>query len=122
LRAGKAETETTEKEERDMATVNELNDSTSTETIKEGVTLVDFWAPWCAPCMMQGPIVESVAEKIGDRATVAKVNVDEAQRAANELGIRAIPTVILFKDGKPVQQFVGVTQEGALLAAIEEAL
>ena len=105
-----------------MATVNELNDSTFTETIKEGVTLVDFWAPWCAPCMMQGPIVESVAEKIGDRAKVAKVNVDEAQRAANELGIRAIPTVILFKDGKPVQQFVGVTQEGALLAAIEEAL
>jgi len=105
-----------------MATVNELNDSTFPETIKQGVTLVDFWAPWCAPCMMQGPIVESVAEKIGDRATVAKVNVDEAQRAANEFGIRAIPTVILFKDGKPVQQFVGVTQEGALLVAIEEAL
>ena len=105
-----------------MATVTELNDRTFTETIKEGVTLVDFWAPWCAPCMVQGPIVESVAEKIGDRATVAKVNVDEAQRAANEFGIRAIPTVILFKDGKPVQQFVGVTQEGALLAAIEEAL
>jgi len=105
-----------------MATVSELNDSTFPETIKQGVTLVDFWAPWCAPCMMQGPIVESVAEKIGDRATVAKVNVDEAQRAANEFGIRAIPTVILFKDGKPVQQFVGVTQEGALLVAIEEAL
>ena len=105
-----------------MATVNDLNDSTFKETIKQGVTLVDFWAPWCAPCMMQGPIVESVAEKIGDRATVAKVNVDEAQRAANEFGIRAIPTVILFKDGKPVQEFVGVTQEGDLLAAIEEAL
>ena len=105
-----------------MATVHELNDSTFKETIKQGVTLVDFWAPWCAPCMMQGPIVDSVAEKVGDRATVAKVNVDEARRAANELGIRAIPTVILFKDGKPVQQFVGVTQEGALLAAIEEAL
>lgn len=105
-----------------MATVTELNDGTFPEAIKDGVTLVDFWAPWCAPCMMQGPIVESVAETIGDKATVAKVNVDEAQRAANELGIRAIPTVILFKDGKPVQQFVGVTQEGALLAAIEEAL
>jgi len=105
-----------------MATVNDLNDSTFKETIKQGVTLVDFWAPWCAPCMMQGPIVESVAETIGDRAKVAKVNVDDAQQAAAELGIRAIPTVILFKDGKPVQEFVGVTQEGDLLAAIEEAL
>ena len=67
---------------------------------------------------MQGPIVGSVADKIGDRAKVAKVNVDEAQQAATELGIRAIPTVILFKDGKPVQQFVGVTQEGTLAAAV----
>lgn len=104
-----------------MATVTELNDGTFTETIKEGITLVDFWAPWCAPCMMQGPIVENVAEKAGDKVKVAKVNVDDAQQAANELGIRAIPTVILFKDGKSVQQFVGVTQEQELLAAINEA-
>jgi len=105
-----------------MATVTELNDSTFPETIKDGLTLVDFWAPWCAPCVMQGPIVESVAEKMGDKVKVAKVNVDDAQRAANELGIRAIPTVILFKDGKPVQQFVGITLEDALTTAIEEAL
>ena len=104
-----------------MATVMELDDGNFSETIKQGVTLVDFWAPWCAPCMMQGPIVESVAGKVGDKAKVAKVNVDEAQRAASELGIRAIPTVILFKDGKPVQQFVGVTQESALISAIDEA-
>jgi len=104
-----------------MATVTELDDGTFSGTVSEGVTLVDFWAPWCAPCMMQGPIVERVAEAVGDRAKVAKVNVDDAPRAANGLGIRAIPTVILFKDGKPVQQFVGVTAEKALLAAIEEA-
>ncbi len=104
-----------------MATVMELNDGNFSETIKEGVTLVDFWAPWCAPCMMQGPIVESVAGKVGDKAKVAKVNVDEAQRAASELGIRAIPTVILFKDGKPAQQFVGVTQESTLISAIDDA-
>ena len=105
-----------------MVTVMELNDSNFSETIKEGVTLVDFWAPWCAPCMMQGPIVEGVAGKVGNKAKVAKVNVDEAQQAANELGIRAIPTVILFKDGKSVQQFVGVTQERALISAIDDAL
>ena len=104
-----------------MAIVVELTDSNFSETIKEGVALVDFWAPWCAPCMMQGPIVERVAEKVGDKAKVAKVNVDDAQRAAMELGIRAIPTVFVFKDGKPVGQFVGVTPEDKLISAIDKA-
>ncbi len=104
-----------------MATVVELTGSNFSETIKEGVTLVDFWAPWCGPCMLQGPIVERVAEEVGDRARVAKVNVDEAQRAAAELAIRAIPTVIVFKDGKLVEQFVGVTPEEKLISAIDKA-
>jgi len=104
-----------------MATVVELTDDNFSETIKEGVTLVDFWAPWCGPCMMQGPIVERVAEKVGDTAKVAKVNVDEAQRAAMELGIRAIPTVFVFRDGKPIEQFVGVTPEDKLISAIDKA-
>jgi len=101
--------------------VKELNDSTFSETIKQGVTLIDFWAPWCAPCMMQGPIIENVAESVGDKATVAKINVDEAQQAAAALGIQAIPTVILFKDGQIVEQFVGVTQENRLISAIDKA-
>jgi len=104
-----------------MATVTELNDSTFPETIKDGVTLVDFWAPWCAPCMMQGPIVEGVAGKVGNKAKIAKANVDEARQAATQLGIRSIPTLIVFKDGKPAQQFVGVTQESALISAIDDA-
>lgn len=105
-----------------MATVSELTDTTFSETIKKGVTLIDFWAPWCAPCMTQGPIVEKVAETIGDRAKIAKVNVEAAPHAARSLGIRAIPTVILFKNGKAIQQFVGVTQDEALVSAIEAAL
>ena len=105
-----------------MTTVAELNDGNFSETIKEGVTLVDFWAPWCAPCLMQGPIVKGLAEKVGDKAKVAKVNVDEAPQAATQLGIRSIPTLIVFKDGKPAQQFVGVTQENALISAIDDAL
>jgi len=104
-----------------MAAVIQITDSGFSETIKEGVTLVDFWAPWCGPCMMQGPIVERVAEKVGEKARVVKVNVDEAQRAAAELGIRAIPTVIVFKDGKAEHRFVGVTPENVLISAIEEA-
>jgi len=103
-----------------MASVMELNDSNFSATIKEGVTLVDFWAPWCAPCLMQGPIVERIAEKVGDNAKVAKVNVDDAQQAARALGINAIPTVYVFKNGEAVEQFVGVTQEQRLLAAIEQ--
>ncbi len=96
-----------------------LTDADFAETIGSGVTLVDFWAPWCGPCMMQGPIVEQVAEKIEDRAKVAKVNVDEAQPVAAEYGVRSIPTIIIFKDGEVVEQFVGVQQEDILSAAIE---
>lgn len=104
------------------ADVIELTDKDFEETIRTGVTLVDFWAPWCAPCTMQGPICERVAEKIGEKAKVAKVNVDEGAQTAAKYGIRAIPTLIIFKDGKPVQQFVGVRQEQELLSAIEQAL
>ncbi len=104
-----------------MANVVDLTDATFEETISSGITLVDFWAPWCGPCMMQGPIVEKVAESIGEKATVAKMNVDETQQTAAQYGIRSIPTIIIFKDGKAVQQFVGVQQEAQLVATIENA-
>ena len=104
-----------------MAKVIDLNDNNFAETLKTGITLVDFWAPWCGPCMMQGPVVEKVAEIVGDKATVAKVNVDEGQRIAAQYEIRSIPTLIVFQDGTPVQQFVGMQSESQLVAAIEEA-
>lgn len=100
----------------------ELTDKDYTETIASGVTLVDFWAPWCAPCMTQGPIVEKVAEKMNGRAKVAKLNVDEGQQAAGQYGVRSIPTLIIFKDGNPVEQFVGVQSESQLVSAIEQVL
>lgn len=105
-----------------MANVLEIGDSNFTETVKTGVTLVDFWAPWCGPCMMQGPIVDKVAGKVAGKAKVAKVNVDDGTRTAGQYGIRSIPTLIVFKDGKPVQQFVGVQSEAQLVAAIEKAV
>ncbi len=104
-----------------MANVAELNDSTFFEELKGCVALVDFWAPWCAPCLMQGPIVEQVAARVGDKAKVAKANVDDLPQVAAQLGIRSIPTIIVFKDGEPVQQFVGVTRESDLISAIEDA-
>ena len=102
--------------------VVDLTDVSFDAAVKTGVSLVDFWAPWCGPCMTQGPIVEAVAEKIGGRATVAKINVDESQRVASQFGVRSIPTLIVFKDGAVIQQFVGVQSEAQLVSAIESAL
>lgn len=104
-----------------MAEIAELNDTNFAETIENGMTMVDFWAPWCAPCMMQSPIMEEVAQKVGDKATIASLNVDEAPKTASQLEIRAIPTLILFKNGKVAKTFNGVTQEEPLVSAIETA-
>ena len=99
-----------------------LTDANFSETISKGVTLVDFWATWCGPCMMQGPIVEEVAEKIDGKANIAKANIDMAGDSAGQYGVRSIPTIIIFKDGEVIEQFVGVQQETQLIAAIEKAL
>jgi len=99
-----------------------LTDDTFDDAVAEGVVLVDLWAPWCAPCMMQGPIVEKVAQTVGQKAKVAKLNVDEGQATAARFGIRAIPTLLLLKDGVEVKRFVGVQSEGVLIEGIESAL
>ena len=98
----------------------ELNESDFDGAIAEGVTLVDFWAPWCGPCKMQLPILESVAAKI-EGATIAKVNVDENAPIAAKFGVRSIPTLVIFKDGETVQQFTGLQQENSLIEAINAA-
>ncbi len=95
--------------------VKELTADNFAETIAAGTVLVDFWAPWCGPCKMQTPILEKVADKIGDKAVIAKVNVDEAPTLAAQFGVRSIPTLILFKDGQKVKDFIGVQQEAALV-------
>ena len=89
--------------------------------IKTGITLVDFWAPWCGPCKMQTPILEKLAPKVTGQAVIAKVNVDESPAIATQYNVRSIPTIILFKNGTVVQQFVGVQQESKLMSAIESA-
>ncbi len=98
----------------------ELTDANFSEAIRNGVVLVDFWAPWCAPCRMQTPILERVAAQVGDKATIAKLNVDEAPGVAGAIGIRSIPTLVIFKDNEPVKGFVGVQNEQTLVNAIEE--
>ena len=99
-----------------------LDDAGFSETISQGVTLVDFWAEWCMPCRMQAPIMEELAKKMGDRMKVTKLNVDENPSSAAQFGITGIPTSILFKDGNEAQRFVGVQSEESLKKAIEEQL
>lgn len=95
----------------------ELNEAGFDAAIAEGITLVDFWAPWCGPCKMQLPILDSVAGKV-EGAVIAKVNVDENAPVAARFGVRSIPTLIIFKDGEVVQQFTGMQQENTLIQAI----
>lgn len=102
--------------------VIELNDGNFSETVDSGVTLVDFWAPWCGPCLMQGPIVEQVAGELGAQAKVAKVNVDESMRTAQKYRIQSIPTLLVFKDGKVEDQMIGVHSADQLLSAVKGAL
>jgi len=102
--------------------VTNLNDTDFDTTITEGVTLVDFWAPWCGPCRMQIPILEELAESIKGRVKIAKLNVDEAGAVAGRFGVQAIPTLLLFKDGNEVQRFIGVQSKDILIDAISSAL
>ncbi|MBQ1505993.1 MAG: thioredoxin [Erysipelotrichales bacterium] len=92
------------------------------EAIKEGVTLVDFFATWCGPCKMLSPVVEQLAEEMGDRANFFKVDVDEADEIAAEFGIMSVPTLIVFKDGEPVKKSVGFQPKPVLKAMLEEYL
>lgn len=92
------------------------------DTIANGVTLVDFWAEWCGPCRMQLPILEEVAEEIGEKATVGKINVDHELELAQRFGVQSIPTLILFKDGEIVDKMVGVQAKETLVDKINNAL
>ena len=98
----------------------ELTDATFAAETQSGIVLVDFWAPWCGPCRMQGPILEQVVGKVAG-AKIAKVNVDEAGGLAAQFGVQSIPTLVVLKDGKVVKQFVGVQQAPTLVAALEAA-
>ena len=83
--------------------------------------LVDFWADWCMPCKMMAPILNEVAEATEGSATIYKLNVDEQQQVAAQYGIRSIPTMILFKDGKEVERIIGVKSKEAVIASINKA-
>jgi len=86
-----------------------------------GPVLVDFWAPWCGPCRMLGPILEEVSKEHSSKVKIVKVNVDESPGTSQKFSISSIPTMILFKDGQKVDQKVGVLSKDAILKWIESA-
>ena len=90
-----------------MSDIVHLNDSNYETGTAQGVVVVDFWAPWCGPCRALAPHLEAAAQKFDGKLRIAKYNVDEANEYAAKLGIRSIPTLIVYEDGKPIQQHVG---------------
>lgn len=104
--------------------VVELTDTAFDEIVhgSDVPVLVDFWAPWSAPCKMMGPIIKEIADEYADRAKICRLNTDDARDSAVEFSINSIPTIILFKDDQVQKKWVGLTSKKDLIAAIDELL
>jgi thioredoxin 1 len=106
-----------------MSTVKVTDASFETDVLQSSEpVVVDFWAEWCGPCKMIGPSLEELAKDYGGKVKIAKVNVDENPGVAGKLGIRSIPTLMLFKDGKLASQKVGAAPKGELAKWINGAI
>ena len=102
----------------------ELTDATFDEVVhnSDSPVLVDFWAPWCGPCIMMAPILGEIANGYAGKAKICRLNTDDARDSAIEFGIQAIPTIILFKNGQVRKRWVGLASKKDLTAAIGELL
>lgn len=100
----------------------EFNDDNFREEVinSDKPVLVDFWATWCGPCKLLGPTIEELHKEMGDKVKIGKVNVDENQALAAAYGIMSIPTVIILKGGKIVEQFIGMQPKGVYVDALNK--
>jgi thioredoxin 1 len=101
-----------------MAVSHVTDHDFQTEVEKEGLVLVDFWAPWCGPCKMLAPVLDELDQTAGDKVNIVKINVDENPETAGKFGVMSIPTMILFKNGAPVDKTVGLKSREALEALV----
>ena len=103
-----------------MAELKITRENFENEVMKSNIpVLIDFWAPWCGPCRMMGPIIEQLAEKYEGKAKVGKVNVDEEGELSQAFGVMSIPTIVLVKDGKVVRQAVGARPKAEVEAMLQ---
>jgi thioredoxin 1 len=100
----------------------ELTQDNFDATVKEGISMVDFWAPWCGPCRMLAPVIDELAGDFEGKANICKVNTDEEQDLAVKYGVRSIPTVIFMKDGEVVDQMIGAASKQAFADKINSLL
>ena len=102
----------------------ELNDKNFQAEIADfkGTALVDFWAPWCGPCRMMGPIIDNLATKYAGKVKISKVNIDDSPNLAAKFNVSTIPTLLFFKDGKCVHTSIGVTPEAELESQIKSKI
>ena len=104
-----------------MPTLNVTDEKFESEVIKAGKpVVVDFWAEWCGPCKMIGPLLEEISDEMSDKVTIAKLNIDSEVNSGTKYGIRGIPTMLLFKDGELKATKVGATTKSDLKSWIEQ--
>lgn len=102
-----------------MSQTHEFTDANFSTETSDGLVLVDFWAEWCGPCRLVGPVIEGLAGDYDSQVKVGKLNVDDNPRTAQQFRVMSIPTVILFKDGQPVETLVGAHPKSAYEARLE---
>ncbi len=105
-----------------MADTHELTDDNFQNETSDGLVLVDFWAPWCGPCRLVSPVIEGLAGDYEGKLKVGKLNVDDNQQVAMQFRVMSIPTVILFKDGQPVETMIGAQPKSAYQARLQPYL
>ncbi|MCI2236596.1 MULTISPECIES: thioredoxin [Helicobacter] len=105
-----------------MAGYIELTEQNFDETIKDGVVMVDFWAPWCGPCRMIAPVIDKLAAEYQGKAKICKVNTDEQQELAAKFGIRSIPTIFFYKNGEKVDEMIGAATEAGFKDKLDSLL